>query len=96
MPSNYKIEKKLKELNAKWDLQPIPGQAERVQLSFRESLEEQEISLQGKGVFHMNTKIKVKITAFKIDLPVFHSLVSSFTPYRRRKRVMTVKVTIPL
>ena len=62
MPSNYKIEKKLKELNAKWDLQPIPGQAERVQLSFRESLEEQEISLQGKGVFHMNTKIKVKIS----------------------------------
>ena len=34
----------------------------RVQLSFRESLEEQEIRLQGKGVFHMNTKIKVKIS----------------------------------
>ena len=33
-----------------------------VQLSFRESLEEQEIRLQGKGVFHMNTKIKVKIS----------------------------------
>ena len=62
MPNNYKIEKKLKELNAKWNLQPTPGQAERVQLSFRESLEEQEIRLQGKGVFHMNTKIKVKIS----------------------------------
>ena len=62
MPNNYKIEKKLKELNAKWNLQPTPGQAERVQLSLRESLEEQEIRLQGKGVFHMNTKIKVKIS----------------------------------
>ena len=62
MPNNYKIEKKLKELNAKWNLQPTPGQAERVQLSFRESLEEQEIRLQGKRVFNMNTKIKVKIS----------------------------------
>ena len=25
-PNNYKIEKKLKELNAKWNLQPTPGQ----------------------------------------------------------------------
>ena len=56
------IIRKLKELNAKWNLQPTPGQAERVQLSFRESLEEQEIRLQGKGVFNMNTKIKVKIS----------------------------------
>ena len=62
MPNNYKIEKKLKELNAKWNLQPTPGQAERVQLSFRESLEEQEIRLQGKRVFNMNIKIKVKIS----------------------------------
>ena len=54
-PNNYKIEKKLKELNAKWNLQPTPGQAERVRLSFRESLEEQEIRLLGKGVFNMNT-----------------------------------------
>ena len=50
-----------------------------------------------------NSKIRLcymffMLAAFKIDLPVFHffPLVSSFTPYRRRKRVMTVKVTILL
>lgn len=62
MPNSYKLEKKLKELNAKWNLQPTPGQAEGVQLSFKESLEEQVIRLQGKGVLNSNTKIKVKIS----------------------------------
>ena len=62
MPNNYKTEKKLKDFNAKWDLQPTPGQAKGVQLGFKECLEEQLIRLQGKGVFNMNTKIKVKIS----------------------------------
>ena len=36
MPNNYKKEKKLKDFNAKWDLQPTPGQAKGVQLGFKE------------------------------------------------------------
>ena len=51
----------------------------------------------------INSKVRLcymffMLAAFKIDLPVFHffSLVSSFTPYERRRRVMTVKVTILL
>ena len=68
MPNNYKKEKKLKDFNAKWDLQPSPGQAKGVQLGFKECLEEQVIRLQGKGVFNMNTKTKVKLVGMGLTL----------------------------
>ena len=62
IPNIYKVEKKLKELNANWNLKPTPGEAEGVQISFKESLEEQIVSLQEKGVLKINTKIQVKIS----------------------------------
>ena len=68
MPNNYKTEKKLKDFNAKWDLQPTPGQAKGVQLGFKECLEEQVIRLQGKGVFNMNTKTKLKLVGMGLTL----------------------------
>lgn len=62
LPNVYRVEKKFKELNANWNLKSTPGEAEGVQISFKESLEKQIISLQEKGVLNMNTKIQVKIS----------------------------------
>lgn len=55
MPNIYKIEKKVKELNATWNFKTTPGEAEGVQMNFKESVEEQIIWLQEKGVLIMNT-----------------------------------------
>ena len=62
MPNIYKIEKKVKELNATWNFKPTPGEAEGAQMNFKENLEEQIIRLQEKGVLNMNTKIHVKLS----------------------------------
>ena len=62
MQNNYRMNNRMKELNANWNLKPTPGEAEGVQISFKDSLEEQIIRLQGKGVLNMNTKIKVKLS----------------------------------
>lgn len=62
LPNVYRVEKKIKELNANWNLKSTPGEAEGVQISFKESLEKQIIRLQEKGVLNMNTKIQVKIS----------------------------------
>jgi len=62
MPNIYKIEKKVKELNATCNFKPTPGEAEEVHMNFKESLEERIIRLQEKGVLNMNTKIHVKLS----------------------------------
>ena len=62
MPTKYKICKHLHKLNANWNLKSTPGKAEGIQISFRESVEEQIRSLQKNGVLHKITTGKVKIS----------------------------------
>ena len=62
MPTKYKICKHLDKLNANWNLRSTPGEAEGVQISFRESLEEQIKRLQKNGVLDKVTTIKVKLS----------------------------------
>ena len=64
MPTKYKICKHLDKLhvNANWNLKSTPGEAERIQISFKESLEEQIKRLQENGVLDKATTIKVKIS----------------------------------
>ena len=65
MPTKYKICKHLDKLNANWNLKSTPGEAEGIQISFRESLEEQIRRLQKNGVLHKVTTVKVKISGDK-------------------------------
>ena len=62
MPTKYKICKHIDKLNAKWNLKCTPGEAEGIQISFKESLEEQIKRLQKNGVLDKDTTIKVKIS----------------------------------
>ena len=62
MPTKYKICKHLDKLNANWNLKSTPGEAEGIQISFKESLEEQIKRLQKNGVLDKATTIKVKIS----------------------------------
>ena len=62
MPTKYKICKHLDKLNANWYLKSTPGEAEGIQISFRESIEEQIRRLQKNGVLHKVTTGKVKIS----------------------------------
>ena len=62
MPTKYKICKHLDKLNANWNLKCTPGEAEGIQISFKESLEEQIKRLQKNGVLDKATTIKVKIS----------------------------------
>jgi len=62
MPTKYKICKHLDKLNADWNLKSTPGEAEGIQISFKESLEEQIKRLQKNGVLVKATTIKVKIS----------------------------------
>ena len=62
MPTKYKICKHIDNLNGKWNLKCTPGEAEGIQISFKESLEEQIKRLQKNGVLDKDTTIKVKIS----------------------------------
>ena len=62
MPTKYKICKHLDKLNANWNLKSTPGEAEGIQISFRESIEEQIRRLQKNGLLHKVTTGKVKIS----------------------------------
>jgi len=62
IPNNYKISKQIKELNANWNLKETPGNAEGVQISFKESLEKQIKRLQENGTLTLSDSIKVKIS----------------------------------
>ena len=62
IPNNYRMDKKIKELNCNWNLKPTPGEAEGIQVSFKDSLQEQIARLQGKGLLNMNTTIKIKLS----------------------------------
>ena len=46
LPTKYKIYKHLDKLNANWNLKSTPGEAEGIQSSFKDSLEEQIKRLQ--------------------------------------------------
>ena len=48
IPNTYKTTQKINELNQQWRIRDTPGQAEGVQISFKESLEEQIANLQRK------------------------------------------------
>ena len=63
MPTKYKICKHLDKLNANWNLKSTPGEAEGIQISFRESIEEQIRRLQKNGLLHKVTTGKVKISS---------------------------------
>ena len=65
MLTKYKICKHLDKLNANWNLKSTPGEAEGIQISFRESLEEQIRRLQKNGFLHKVTTVKVKISGDK-------------------------------
>lgn len=62
MFTKYKMCKHLDKLNSNWNLKETPGEAEGIQISFRESLEEQIKRLQKNGVLDEATTIKVKIS----------------------------------
>ena len=62
MPTKYKISKHVSELNSNWNLTATPGKAEGIQISFKESLNEQITRLQKNGILNMDTTIKVKIS----------------------------------
>ena len=62
VPTKYEICKHLDNLNADWNLRSTPGEAEGLQISFRESLEEQIKRLQKNGVLDKVTTIKVKLS----------------------------------
>lgn len=61
IPNTYKTTRKINELNQQWKIRDTPGQAEGVQISFKESLGEQIANLQRKGDLEGDT-IGVKIS----------------------------------
>ena len=62
MLTKYEICKHLDKLNVNWNLKSTPGEAEGIQISFRESIEEQIRRLQKNGLLHKVTTGKVKIS----------------------------------
>ena len=51
-PCLNKIIKHMKKLNQTWKIKPTPGEAEGVQISFKESIIEHIRSLKASGVIH--------------------------------------------
>ena len=62
MPTKYKVCKHLDKLNSNWNLKKTLGEAEGIQISLRDSLEEQIQRLQKNEVLDEATTIKVKIS----------------------------------
>ena len=61
MPLTYQTIKRINDLNKQWKIKSTPGEAEGVQISFKESLEEQIGNLQRKAVLEGGI-IRVKIS----------------------------------
>ena len=78
MPTKYKICKHLDKLNANWNLKSTPGEAEGIQISFRESLEEQIRRLQKNGFLHKVTTVKVKISGDKEETSTWKCHIHNF------------------
>ena len=92
IPNIYEVESKIKELNANCNVKPTPGQAEGVQISFKESLEEQIIRLQEKGVLNMNTQIQVKISGDGTNIDKRLKIVNeTYTILNERDTAMSEK-----
>ena len=49
IPNTYQTSQRVNELNKQWNIKKTPGDAEGVQINFKESLEEQTARLQRKG-----------------------------------------------
>ena len=61
IPNTYQTTQRINELNKYWKIRNTPGEAEGVQISFKESIEEQISNLQIKGDLE-GDKIRVKIS----------------------------------
>lgn len=61
IPNTYQTSQRVNELNKQWNIKKTPGDAEGVQISFKESLEEQVARLQRKGDLEEDV-IRVKIS----------------------------------
>ena len=61
-PNLYKLIKHAKELNSKRGLKDIPGTADGVQISFKDSLLENIRLLQASGLLENGKTIKIKIS----------------------------------
>ena len=61
IPNTYQTSQRVNELNKQWNTKKTPGDGEGVQISFKESLEEQIARLQRKGDLEQDV-IWVKIS----------------------------------
>lgn len=62
IPTKGKISREIGELNKRWSLKETPGEAEGLQISFKESLTEQLLRLQENSKLGDDATIKIKIS----------------------------------
>ena len=91
IPNTYKTTRKINELNQQWKIRDTPGQAEGVQISFKESLEEQIANLQRKGDLEGDT-IGVKISGDGTNIGKRFKLVNvTYTILNEKEAAMSEK-----
>ena len=91
IPNMYSIKQKVKLLNSNWNLFATPGEAEGIQISFKESLKEQISRLQTKGDFKDST-IKVKVSGDGTNIGKRLKIVNfTYTILNEKDKAMTEK-----
>lgn len=98
IPNKGNIAKKIGEINTKWTLKETPGEAEGIQVSFRESLSEQLLRLQEKGTIgEKDTKVKVKISGDGTNIGKRLKLENiTYTTLNEKENAMSEKGNYPL
>lgn len=62
VPKMYGMKKRISQLNSRWNLKPIPGDAEGVQIGFQDSLKENVQKLKRSGILCKGETIKIKLS----------------------------------
>lgn len=91
-PCLNKMLKHMKGLNNKWNIQPTPGEAEGVQISFKESVVEQIRRLKAKGVLQAEEMIKIKLSGDGTNIGKRISVINiTFTILNEKNLAMSEK-----
>ena len=91
MPTKYKICKHLDKLNANWNRKSTPGEAEGIQISFKESLEEQIKRLQNIEYWTRLPLLKKRSVVVVLTLGKDLNLKMSCTILNEKDAVMNEK-----
>ena len=91
-PCLNKIINHMKKLNKKWNLKPTPGDAEGVQVSFKETIVEHIRRLSASGMIQNGETIKIKVSGDGTNIGKRISVVNiTFTILNEKKLAMSEK-----